>query len=55
MEHPLYTVDSIAAQSALPALSGGRTYFAGAYHGNGFHEDGLASGLQAARVFGMQW
>jgi uncharacterized protein len=29
--------------------------FAGAYHGWGFHEDGAASGLRAARRIGAQW
>ncbi|MGI9538753.1 MAG: NAD(P)/FAD-dependent oxidoreductase [Miltoncostaeaceae bacterium] len=47
--HPLYTFESIAAQEHLPSLSGRRrTWFCGAYHGFGFHEDGLASGLTAA-------
>ena len=55
-EHPLYTVASIAAQRELPSLSGvRRTYFAGAYHGNGFHEDGLASGVRAAAALGVSW
>jgi predicted NAD/FAD-binding protein len=55
-EHPLYTVESAAAQRDLPSLSGRRrTYFAGAYHGNGFHEDGLASGVRAAASLGVQW
>ena len=50
-EHPLFTVDAFAAQRELPRLAGARrTWFAGAYHGNGFHEDGLASGVRAARV-----
>ena len=48
-EHPLFTVDAIAAQRELPSLAGvRRTWYAGAHHGNGFHEDGLASGLAAA-------
>ena len=55
-EHPLYTVESAAAQRQLPSLSGTRrTYFAGAYHGNGFHEDGLASGVRAAAALGVSW
>ena len=42
---------SLAAQRELPSLAGiRRTWFAGAHHGNGFHEDGLASGVRAARV-----
>ena len=31
------------------------TAFAGAWQGNGFHEDGLASGLRAAAAFGATW
>lgn len=55
-EHPLYTVESVTAQRELPSISGSRrTYFAGAYHGNGFHEDGLASGVRAAASLGVQW
>jgi len=49
-------VKSAAAQRELPSLSGQRrTYFAGAYHGNGFHEDGLASGVHVAASLGVQW
>ena len=55
-EHPLYTVESVAAQRELPSLSGvRRTWFAGAHHGNGFHEDGLASGVRAAESIGVAW
>ncbi|MBA2383142.1 MAG: FAD-dependent oxidoreductase [Actinobacteria bacterium] len=55
-EHPLYTVDSLHAQRELPSLSGRRhTYYAGAHHGNGFHEDGLASGVRAAAELGVTW
>ncbi len=55
-EHPLYTVDSLRAQRDLPTLSGPRhTHFAGAHHGNGFHEDGLASGVRAAAELGVAW
>ena len=55
-EHPLFTVESVAAQRELPSLAGvRRTWFAGAHHGNGFHEDGLASGVRAAASIGVSW
>ena len=55
-EHPLFTVDALRAQRELPALSGPRhVHFAGAHHGNGFHEDGLASGVRAAAELGVTW
>jgi predicted NAD/FAD-binding protein len=53
--HPLFTVEALAAQERLPALSAGTTAFAGAYHGNGFHEDGFASGVRAAATLGVRW
>jgi predicted NAD/FAD-binding protein len=54
--HPLYTFDALDAQARLPGLSGRRrTWFCGAYHGFGFHEDGLASGLRAAAELGAPW
>ena len=40
----------------LPALQGERnTYYCGAYHGWGFHEDGCVSGLRAALALGCAW
>ena len=54
-EHPVYTPASVAAQRRLPALNTGRTAFAGAYHGWGFHEDGCAAGVRAAASFGAPW
>jgi uncharacterized protein len=54
-EHPVYTPASVAAQRRLPELTTGRTAFAGAYHGWGFHEDGCASGARAAATFGVRW
>jgi predicted NAD/FAD-binding protein len=53
--HPLYTTDSVAAQRLLPTLDDDQVVFAGAYHGWGFHEDGAASGLRAARRLGADW
>ena len=54
-EHPVYTPESVAAQSRLPELTTGVTAYAGAYHGWGFHEDGCASGVNAAAAFGVRW
>ncbi len=54
-EHPVYTPESVAAQSRLPLLNTTTTAFAGAYHGWGFHEDGCASGVAAAAAFGVTW
>jgi predicted NAD/FAD-binding protein len=45
-EHPVYDFAALDAQRELRALSGDRgTYFAGAYLGYGFHEDGVRSAL----------
>jgi predicted NAD/FAD-binding protein len=53
--HPLYTPESVAAQQLLPTIDDDRVVYAGAYHGWGFHEDGAASGLRAARRLGADW
>jgi uncharacterized protein len=54
-EHPQYTPESVAAQGRLGELGDHRLAFAGAYHGWGFHEDGAASGVQAAALLGREW
>jgi uncharacterized protein len=54
-QHPLFTPETLRAQAELPRLGGGVTHYAGAYFGNGFHEDGLASGVAAARALGVEW
>lgn len=47
--HPVFDLAAVAAQARMPALQGqlGR-YYAGAWMGYGFHEDGLKAGLAAA-------
>jgi len=50
--HPQYSLRSIEAQSRYHLISGvNRTSFAGAYWGNGFHEDGVKSALDAIQQF----
>jgi uncharacterized protein len=53
--HPVYSRSSVRALTGLPALNNGRTAFAGAYHGWGFHEDGCRAGISAAASFGVSW
>lgn len=54
--HPVYTHASVAAQARRDEINGGnRTWFAGAYWGFGFHEDGLRSGVDVARALGVAW
>ena len=54
--HPVYTLETLRGQRELAALSGQRhTLYAGAHLGNGFHEDGLASGVRAAAELGATW
>ncbi len=53
--HPVYDAASVAAKRLLPQLSVGRTAYAGAYHGWGFHEDGARAGVAAAASFGVTW
>jgi predicted NAD/FAD-binding protein len=47
--HPVFTQAAMAAQVRLPSIQGARnTWFAGAWTGYGFHEDGLRSGQTVA-------
>ena len=47
--HPVFDLSAIRAQADVPALQGQQhTYFAGAWMGYGFHEDGLKAGLAVA-------
>jgi len=51
--HPQFSRDALAAQHGVTARQGQRnTWFAGAWLGYGFHEDGLASGLDVALRLG---
>ena len=49
--HPIFDAAAIAAQGNLPRIQGKHnTWFAGAWTGYGFHEDGLKSGLAVAHA-----
>ena len=52
--HPVFTTEAIQAQRRHAEVSGvGRTHYAGAYWGYGFHEDGVNSALAVVRAFGI--
>ncbi|MEL7029113.1 MAG: FAD-dependent oxidoreductase [Pseudomonadota bacterium] len=54
-DHPQFDAAALDAQRALPFMQGvDRTWFAGAYCGYGFHEDGLAAGLRVATALGAE-
>lgn len=48
-DHPVFSMEAVAAQKQLPAIQGQRrTWFCGAWAGYGFHEDGLRSAVDVA-------
>lgn len=54
-EHPVFDLAAIEAQKQMPHLQGvAHTWFAGAWTGYGFHEDGLKSALRIATAFGLE-
>ncbi len=47
--HPVFSLESVHASKQIEQINGNNnTWFAGAYLGNGFHEDGVVSGRQVA-------
>jgi len=51
--HPVYNPASLTARHSHPEINGlNRTYYAGAYWGYGFHEDGAASAVAVCKHFG---
>ncbi len=55
-QHPVYTPQSVAAQQRRAVIQGqNRTWFAGAYWGWGFHEDGMRSAVDVAAGLGVGW
>jgi predicted NAD/FAD-binding protein len=55
-DHPVYTQASVRAQKRKHEIQGvNRTWFAGAYWGWGFHEDGLRSAVDVANGLGVRW
>lgn len=49
--HPVFSLQSVAAQARWCEINGvRRSWFCGAYWGNGFHEDGVASGRRVAEA-----
>lgn len=53
--HPMFSLESVAAAAKIDDFNGlNRTWFAGAYLGNGFHEDGVVSGRRVADAINRQ-
>jgi len=54
--HPVYTHAAVSAQRRRAEIQGvRRTWFAGAYWGWGFHEDGMRSAIEVVRAFQVDW
>ena len=51
LHHPVYDLGALQAQGGIRAMNGTRnTWFSGAWMKDGFHEDGLSSGLEVAEA-----
>jgi len=54
--HPVFDGPAVAAQPRIAAANGrSNTWFAGAWLGYGFHEDGMASAVAVCRQLGARW
>jgi predicted NAD/FAD-binding protein len=52
-DHPVFDLGAASAQREIWSLQGnGGVWYCGAHFGQGFHEDGLQSGLAAAEAIG---
>ena len=52
--HPVYDPESLVARRSHQEINGvNRTYYAGAYWGYGFHEDGVNSALEVCKHFNI--
>lgn len=52
-EHPVFDTAAVGAQPRFAAIQGQHnTWYCGAYHRYGFHEDGLMSGVAVAEALG---
>jgi predicted NAD/FAD-binding protein len=53
-KHPMFTREALKSRERLNDLNGHRrTWFAGSYFGNGFHEDAVRSAVNIAEAFGI--
>lgn len=52
--HPVFSLDSVAAVEQIEGFNGvNKTWYAGAWLGNGFHEDGVVSGRAVAESINL--
>lgn len=54
-EHPMFTSEAVTKRPGLKNQNGKRrTWFAGSYFGNGFHEDAVRSSVEVAEGFSLE-
>lgn len=54
--HPVFSMASVSAAERWQEINGvNNTWFCGAYWANGFHEDGVSSGIRVAKGLGANW